>query len=122
MDLGRWWRDRRWAALLEYIDQLPATSRLNEAIHNDPDQAVMLADRPEPPDPWAPALRDWSLTNAMLGRLIEAAEATAALLSGAEQSPRPFPTPVTAVDRIAEQRSQERQLSIIALATPHALL
>lgn len=121
MDLAVWWRARRWAALLEYIDQLPATSRLNEAIHNDPEQAARLVDRPEPADPWAPSLRDWSLTTAMLSRLIHAAEVTNVLLSGEKKPPQPFPTPVTAVDRLAEQRSQERQLSIIALATPHAM-
>lgn len=39
MDLGAWWKARRWKALLDLIDLLPQHTRLAEAKLSNPDEA-----------------------------------------------------------------------------------
>lgn len=111
MDLARWWRDRRWRALLELIDQLrvnPAT-RLNEAIVNDPDQAMRIAEREEFADadevesvPWSPRVADYDLTAVMLREVIHSLYLIRGelQLNGRRRASevRAFPEPRTAVD------------------------
>jgi hypothetical protein len=121
VDLAREWASRRWVGLLELVDALPATSRLNEAIHNDPVQAAAIASRPTGDRQWSPPLREWTTTTVMLQRLIFAAESTVALLGGAKRAPELFPSPVTLGDELAEEASRTRQLQIVAAATPDAL-
>jgi hypothetical protein len=70
---------------------------------------------------WSPSPREWTLTAVQMTRLIYAVESMAQALSGNDRSPDPFPTPVTAVDRIRAQHSLQAQLDIIAAATPGAL-
>ncbi|GAA4923477.1 hypothetical protein [Nesterenkonia rhizosphaerae] len=44
MDLGLWWKNRRWKALLELIEQLPNSSRTWEARLNDEEEAELILD------------------------------------------------------------------------------
>src|SRR5690625_4327569 len=72
VDLSTWWRERRFRALLELIDQLPSASRLNEAIQNDPEQAEIIALHIEEQkrkaaetgaeqSPWSPRVAEYDL-------------------------------------------------------------
>lgn len=114
MDLARWWRDRRWLALLDLIDQLqkdPAT-RLNEAILNNPEQAMLIAERQEFTDPdtgdsppWSPRVADYDLTAIMLREVLHTLHAIRGELR-INGNRRPgeiptFPEPRTAVDDAA---------------------
>lgn len=107
VDLAVWWRERRFVALLDLIDQLPQTSRLNEALLNDPEQArLIVAAREastEEPEPWAPRYAEFDLHAQMLRDVIESlAGLRAAVLATARIPPGPhtrYPTPITEVER-----------------------
>lgn len=47
VDLAVWWKQRRWRALLELIEQLPHASRLWEARLNDDEEAERILDQME---------------------------------------------------------------------------
>lgn len=122
VDLAAWWRQRRWAALLDLIDQLPGTSRLNEAIYDDPDQAALIASQPEPAERWSPRLRQWDLTHVMLQRLIHATEVGnanfAAAHGGRPGAVQAFPSPVTGVDRYRDAHRRATAHALISILTP----
>lgn len=120
MDLGAWWRARRWRALLHLIELLPTDSRTSEARLTDPDEAARLVDaherrRRESDDGdeierWAPPLHQYDLTAQLLHELLNTVREA---LGG-----RTIPPPRTA---IAEERHRRKELSaleIVALATP----
>ncbi|MGP5162561.1 hypothetical protein [Arthrobacter rhombi] len=115
MDLARWFADKRWVALLELIDGLPATSRLNEAIMNNPDDAMFLADRrleaqnnkgSDAAEPWSPRQAEYGLDqqmwSAMISLLIEIKQGITAQAGGKPKPEKPFPVPRTEVDRLIE--------------------
>jgi len=135
VDLAQWYTRRRWPALLDLIDGLPATSRLREAVLNDPEQAELIAALPEPDveQAWRPSTRDFTLEVMLLREnreLLASAVRYLAALAGAEQLPEfdAFPVPETELDRARVARAA-RDLeaviasgdSLIALLTPHAL-
>lgn len=95
MDLAEWWQQKRWRGLLELIDQLPAASRFNEAVLNDPEQARLIAARPTSSESWTPLVRDWDLTAVLLR---EIREALVGLLGNGRA--KPIPIPRTEVDRV----------------------
>lgn len=102
MDLAEWWRARRWRALLELIDQLPSSSRLQEAIYDDPEQAaVIAAARDEGQDDdaptWSPRLSEFDLHALLLREIAH----NVASLAGAK-NPTYIPWPKTEVDRQSE--------------------
>lgn len=124
MDLAEWWQQRRWKALLELIDELPAASRLNEAIQNDPEQARLIAKTPQGDgEDWSPRVRDYDLT-AMLLREIR--EMLAALFriehvaaTGKQAATiKALPAPYTEVDRQRAAETREWAESLIARLTP----
>lgn len=124
MDLAEWWQRRRWKALLELIDELPAASRLNEAIQNDPEQAKIIATIPlGDGEDWAPKVRDYDLT-AMLLREIREMLASLYQLEHAKGSGKrppaikPLPVPFTEVDRQRLLETREWADSLIARLTP----
>ena len=112
-DLRSWWRERRFRALLDLIDQLPAASRLNEAIQNDPEQAEIIAlhieeqkQKAEAADeqkPWSPRVAEYDLHANLLRDLIQATlglRAAVIASAGGKPGQTPdYPTPVTEVDR-----------------------
>lgn len=118
MDLGQWWRQGRYRALLETIDELPEPNRITEAELNDPDAALAIvqARLKQPDTPWHPPARDMSLTNFLLLRLNNAV----ASMNGAPDSEL-LPLPRTEIDRVEDQLRHAEALSIIALATPQYL-
>lgn len=113
MDLAAWWRTRRWVGLLDLIDQLPAASRLNEAIQNDPEQAEIIAlhieqqkQKAEAADeqkPWSPRVAEYDLHANLLRDLIQATlglRAAVIASAGGKPGQTPdYPTPVTEVDK-----------------------
>ena len=111
VDLAAWYAAGRWVALLDLIDMLPSASRLNEAIVNDPDAARDIAALPTPEGEWSPRPSEYTLTHQMLGRLITATEQVGqAVIAGAGGKPqpvKPFPRPVTEVDRAIEHMERE---------------
>lgn len=92
--------------MLDYIDQLPAASRLTAAVMNDPEAALELAVE-EPQGRWAPPVREWDTDAVLLAeirdRLGEVAMAVAALGGAKSRKVKPFPRPVTEVDRARER-------------------
>lgn len=103
MDLAQWYAAGRWVALLDYIDMLPSASRLNEAISNDPERARELAQLPESTEKWTPRVSEYNLY-AIIGREILAElstlRATLVAVNGGKPKPsKPFPAPLTEIDR-----------------------
>lgn len=113
MDLAVWWQQRRWVGLLELIDNLPTTSRLNEAAQNDPEQARLLAlareyaEDDEAAERWSPRPSEYDLA-AMLLR--EIAHNTAAIAG--VKKPHYIPAPRTEVDRQLEQIALLQAVSV----------
>lgn len=114
VDLRQWWRERRFRALLDLIDQLPAASRLNEAIQNDPEQAEIIArhieeqkrkaaEAGEEQRPWSPRVAEFDLHASLLRDLIQATLGLrAAVIASAGGKPGTvpdYPAPITEVDK-----------------------
>lgn len=111
VDLARWWRERRFRALLDLVDQLPGASRLNEAIQNDPEQAEVIArnidqlkQRGEGErGQWSPRVAEYDLHANLLRDLIQSVlglrAAVIASAGGKPGSVPTYPVPVTEVDR-----------------------
>lgn len=125
MDLARWWRDRRWVGLLDLIDQLPAASRFNEAVLNNPEQAELIANRPGSGEKWAPRVSEYDLHAVLQRETVQALMAVrAAVIASVGGNPGKtpeFPTPVTEVDRAVARAQEAWADRIIAAYTPHAL-
>ena len=111
MDLADWYAAGRWVALLELIDMLPAASRLNEAIVNDPETARDLAMLPSPKESWAPRVSEFDLTALMMRDVLgvlTSIQQTLVAVNGGKPSPRkPFPAPRTEIDRAREALERE---------------
>lgn len=118
MDLAAWWRSRRWLALLELIDQLPSSSRFNEAVLNNPAQAELIINRPGSGAKWSPRVAEWDLHAIQMREVIHGLQSVrrAVILAagGTPGSDEEFSAPVTAVDRalaIAERAAVDRMLT-----------
>lgn len=116
VDLAVWFRNRRWVAILDYIDMLPSPNRLTEAMMNDPEYAMEIAMRPESEDSWSPPFRDYNLQAVMMREVITKLEVVIQTLTasgGAKpKSFKPFPTPVTEVDRAKEKLERQHVVGI----------
>lgn len=126
VDLARWWRGRRWVALLELIDQLPAASRLNEAIMNDPESAELIARAQEQVpeserEQWAPPLREYDLHAQLLRDTVQAlmgVQAAIVAAAGGNPGQVTYPAPRTEIDRAVARINREWAESIIDIFTP----
>lgn len=126
VDLALWWRERRWKALLELIDELPAASRFNEAVLNDREFAEAVVaqetgDRPE----WAPKISEFDLHATLLRDVIQALQGVqAAVIAAAGGKPpkiTPYPAPRTALDEARREALQAWADDLISRLTPHAV-
>lgn len=114
MDLAEWYSAGRWVGLLELIDNLPSACRLNEAVVNDPEAARDLAalsmDRPEGADPWSPRVSEYDLHATIQREILHAIKGLAAITVAAAGSKpgeqKPFPAPITEIDRAMEAMSR----------------
>lgn len=107
MDLDVWYSAGRWVGLIELIDMLPSACRLNEAIANDPEMAEILADQPDPSEPWSPRVTEYDLPVILLSQIadgIKALQQTSIAVAGGKPAKvKPFPTPRTAITRLRER-------------------
>lgn len=116
MDLAEWYAGKRWVALLELIDMLPAACRLNEAIANDPEAAKAIAEASQgrESEPWAPRTAEWDLHATMLGDIAMKLDRLAAILikvnGGNPGDVKPFPTPKTQIQ--AAMKAAEREWAV----------
>lgn len=128
MDLAAWWRARRWVGLLELLDMLPEASLLNEAIHNDPEQAQIIAEHIEEQKraaeaagehrPWSPRLSQYDLHANLLRDLIQATLGlrAAVIASGGGkpgQTPE-YPAPITEVDKATARLERAWARSVLS--------
>lgn len=128
MDLARWWRARRWRALLELIDQLPMASRYAEAIANDPQQARLVVEAQEKQgrsgESWKPRYAEFDVHARMLRDVIQAVMGVqAAVIAAAGNRPPPmesYPAPVTEIERAVQRATEEWADSLISRLTPWA--
>lgn len=104
MDLAEWVAARRYPALLDLIEQLPARSRLWEAQANDPAVAAELAqlDTHGPDTQWSPRLSEWDVQAELLARLEsrigDLIQVTISAHGGKPPDFEAFPRPRTAMD------------------------
>lgn len=114
------WRERRWVALIDYINGLPSASRLSAAVLNDPEMAAELAFQ-EPTGRWSPPVNEWDLDTVLLAevldRLGEVVAATASLGGAKPKRRKPFPRPETEVDRVRRRVQQDAVNDLISELT-----
>ena len=103
MDLAEWYAAGRWVALLDLIDGLPTACRLNEAIVNDPEAAAQIARMPKSSDEWSPRSAEFDLKAQILREILHAVKGNGqiavAVAGGKPGELKPFPAPVTEVER-----------------------
>jgi hypothetical protein len=106
VDLAEWYAAGRWVALLDLIDGLPTACRLNEAIVNDPEAAAAIANAPKSSDEWAPRVSEFDLTAHLLREILHATKTNGqisiATAGGRPGELKPFPAPVTEVEKAIE--------------------
>ncbi|MFF5793677.1 hypothetical protein ACFY5D_16650 [Paeniglutamicibacter sp. NPDC012692] len=121
VDLAVLFKARRYVHLLALIDGLPAHSRYMEAYLNDEEIATAILDsgQSEASGDYHPPLSSWTPELAMLTEIKDTLAASIAtqvgVAGGKAKNPKPSPRPVTAIDRIKEQRSREAQQQIVDL-------
>jgi hypothetical protein len=106
VDLAEWYAAGRWVALLDLIDGLPTASRLNEAIVNDPEAAAAIANMPKSSEEWSPRVSEFDLNAHLLREILHAVKSNGqisiAAAGGKPGELKPFPVPVTEVERAIE--------------------
>lgn len=114
MDLAEWYVAGRWVGLLELIDNLPTACRLNEAIANDPEAARELAalqmNRPDDADPYSPRVSEFDLNATISREILHTLKGLSAIMiaanGGKPGEQKPFPAPMTEIDRAMEALSR----------------
>lgn len=107
MDLDEAITARRGRMLLDLIDMLPSTSRLREAILNDPEQAALMAEQPESDEEWAPRVSEWDLNAALMYDHRHILGAILQTLQAANGNKNPKPLRPLAGPRTALQDARE---------------
>ena len=106
MDLAEWYAAGRWVPLLDFIDGLPTACRLNEAIVNDPEAAAAIANMPKSSIEWSPRVSEFDLNAHLLREVLHAIKSLGqiqiATAGGTPGDLKPFPAPVTEVERAIE--------------------
>lgn len=118
VDLGQWWTQGRFRALLEMIDRRPSASLLSEAIYTDPDNAeVLLAERLRlkgKHSRWTPRISEFDLQAELTAKLINDFRS----LIGNARAWDLIPGPETAADVLERLQKERSALELIAIATP----
>lgn len=117
VDLGQWWSQGRYKAILDTLDRRPAASLLTEAIYTDPDNAQVLLDERQrlkgKHSRWSPRISEFDLHTELLAKQINDFRS----LNGAKQWEL-IPSPETAADVLERLQRERAALDIIAIATP----
>lgn len=117
------WQSRHWREMLGYIDHLPTNSHMNRLLTLDEEYMEALERSPRRDTPMAgrPSMADWSLTNGLLAKLIDAVNRnTAVAISAANpKAPKPNmppePRPYTAAERVRYHVQQEAHEEMVAV-------
>lgn len=112
VDLAQLIADRRFIAVLDYIDGLPKSSRMREAMLDDREYAEMIVANESSTDrqeKWAPSISEFNPMMILLSMLHSAIERNTSMVAATAQGkgkykPQPAPSPVTEVDRERERR------------------
>lgn len=121
-----WFREKRWVGLLDLIDGLPAASRFNEAVSNDPEAARLLAqmridsEESGQAKPWTPRVSEYRLEHVQLGAVLSELKRmnqalTVQITQKKPEAAVPFPSPVTAIDLAEKAIERERTVELAAL-------
>lgn len=118
VDLGTWWSQGRYRALLDMIDRRPSASLLSEAIYTDPDNAaVLLAERQRLKNRhsrWTPRISEFDLHAELVAKLVNDVRT----LLGNARTWELIPGPETAADVLERLQKERAALELIAIATP----
>ncbi|MGO3895350.1 hypothetical protein [Brevibacterium aurantiacum] len=112
VDLAQLIADRRFIAALDYIDGLPKSSRMREAMLDDREYAEMIVANESSKDrsqTWNPTIAELSPELILLSMVYSAVERNTSMVAASAQGkgkykPQPAPSPVTEVDRERERR------------------
>lgn len=117
---GDLFRDRRWRELAVYIQGLPGDSKFSEALMNDEEYLESTLSREKDDGrPRGPKLSEWSLTNALLTKLIEEVRRNTAMTQAAAGGkPQPIQAelrPQTMADSVRRRLEKQRHDSMVAV-------
>ena len=112
VDLAQLIADRRFLAVLDYIDGLPKSSRMRQAMLDDREYAEMIVETETSKDRsarWAPTISEFTPEMILLSMLHSAIERNTSMLAATSSGkgkykPQPAPSPETEVDRARERR------------------
>lgn len=109
---------RRHRALLDLIDQLPGACRLYDAQTNHPEHARALAEIKQSDEPWAPAVREYTLTHQLLAQIIAQNNLLINVqlkAGGGKPITLPdIPSPRTLIDEFRQQAQREKMIAAAA--------
>src|SRR5688572_16980522 len=107
VSLGELWRARRWRELLVYIDMLPTNSHMHRLLTTDEEYMERVLSSKQERDEersGRPSMADWSLTNSLLAKVIDAVNRNTQITVSAAGNKqnlglKPEPRPWTAADK-----------------------
>lgn len=115
--------ERRLVELAELLGQLPQASRFWAAMSDDDDYAERIAegeqfaDGDEPPS-WAPAYRDYTALYQLVTKVHEAIDVVSYNVAASggikPKKPKPFPRPVTAIERARSKADRDMANGLLA--------
>jgi hypothetical protein len=126
VSLGELWRARRWRELLVYIDMLPTNSHMHRLLTTDEEYMERVLTSKQERDEersGRPSMADWSLTNSLLAKLIDAVNRNTQITvsaAGNKQSLglQPEPRPWTAADKVNHRIQQSRHEDMVKMLIP----
>ena len=115
-------RDRLSAAeILDFLEHLPSTSAYHAALAEDEDLAKELLDTPEQ-KPKAPRLTEFGPEVQVMAEVRDLLAAVLTVLikanGGKPQRPKPYPRPVTALQRMRERMRYSRHRDLVRRVLP----
>lgn len=115
-------RDRLSAEeILDYLEHLPSTSAYHAALAEDEDLARQMLDEP-PPAPRPPRLTEFSPEVQALAEVRDLLSAVLAVLvkanGGKPHKPKPYPRPVTALQRLKTRMRYSEHLDLVRRVLP----
>lgn len=126
--MNEWFRQRRWSHLLDLIDNLPSNSRYREAYLNDPEAAEQIArdqlereqaGTTDNADNSNLPLSEFGLSEQLLAQIIDLLQSlqatTISAAGGKPKKPKPFPRPVTAVDKAKKRLNKQAAHDVLSL-------
>lgn len=116
IDLAQLWRSRRWRLLLNLIDRLPRESHYVEAMLDDEQYALLVADMPlsEPERrmrEWTPELEALAT---VADRLVDVIDVLSIANGGKASELRRSIRPVTAIERVRNRQRQRKHEALVA--------